>query len=89
MEQNDNPLKAEEMLGPIFQVIAAKEVVWEYVNPHLFEAINGATTNLAFRSTHYLSGQVPYLRRLKCYLTGQNLEPSRSTLTLRCRSGQR
>ena len=59
---NGNTLITEGMFGRIFQVTPEKEVVWEYINPHFFEAPDGTFTNAVFRCTHYLPEQVPHLR---------------------------
>ena len=59
---NGNTLITEGMFGRIFQVTPEKEVVWEFINPHFFEAPDVGITNQVFRSTHYLPEQVPNLR---------------------------
>ncbi len=58
---NGNTLITEGMFGRIFQVTPEKEVVWEYINPHFFEAPDVGITNQVFRCTHYLPEQVPNL----------------------------
>ena len=59
---NGNTLITEGMFGRIFQVTPDKQVAWEYINPHFFEAPDVGITNQVFRSNHYLPEQVPNLR---------------------------
>jgi len=59
---NGNTLITEGAFGRIFQVTPAKEVVWEYINPHFHEGSDGALSNAVFRSTHYLPDEIPALR---------------------------
>ena len=59
---NGNTLITEGMFGRIFQVTPDKQVAWEYINPHFFEAPDVGITNQVFRSNHYLPEQIPNLR---------------------------
>ena len=59
---NGNTLITEGMFGRIFQVTPDKQVVWEYVNPHYFEAEGVGVVNQVFRATHYLPEDIPALR---------------------------
>lgn len=50
---NGNTLVTEGGPGRMFQVTAAKEVVWEYINPHYCADEMSPDTNSVFRAEHY------------------------------------
>ena len=56
---NGNTLVTEGFSGRIFQVTAAGEVVWEYVNPHFHLTPRGDYANRVFRANHYAPGEIP------------------------------
>ena len=58
---NGNTLITEGMFGRMFQVTAAGEVVWEYINPYFYEDVEGQVVNRVFRSTFYAPDAVPNL----------------------------
>jgi hypothetical protein len=59
---NGNTLITEGAFGRMFQVTPAKEVVWEYINPHFHPGTDGTLSNLVFRATHYQKQEIPMLR---------------------------
>ena len=59
---NGNTLITEGMFGRMFQVTAAKEVVWEYINPYWDRGPDGLENNSVFRSTWYMPEEIPQLR---------------------------
>ena len=59
---NGNTIITEGQPGRIFQVTPAGEVVWEYINPHFAANEQGYVVNSVFRSSHYLTEQIPQLR---------------------------
>lgn len=59
---NGNTLICEGLTGRIFEVTAGYEIVWEYVNPHFFEAQVFGTTNAVFRAFRYPPEAFPKLR---------------------------
>lgn len=58
---NGNTLITEGEYGRMFQVTPDNEVVWEYINPHFHEDVEGGsgTWNAVFRATHYMDYEVP------------------------------
>lgn len=56
---NGNTLITEGMYGRIFQVTPDKEVVWEYINPHYREDVEGNLVNRVFRSTFVQDQDLP------------------------------
>ncbi len=58
---NGNTLITEGNPGRLFEVTAAREVVWEYINPYFFEAPIWGLGNSVFRARRYLVAQVPNL----------------------------
>ena len=67
---NGNTLITEGNYGRLFEVTPAKEIVWEYVNPHFAPqqitrdpspAISGEQ-NSVFRSFRYSAEQIPWLK---------------------------
>ncbi len=59
---NGNTLITEGAFGRMFQVTPAKEVVWEYINPHFHPGTDGTLSNLVFRAVHYQKHEIPMLR---------------------------
>lgn len=60
---NGNTLITEGMYGRIFQVTPEGEVVWEYINPHFREDVEGNVVNRVFRSTFCQEQDLPALGR--------------------------
>lgn len=58
---NGNTLVCEGLTGRIFEATRAGEIVWEYVNPHFFEAPVFGTTNAVFRAFRYGAERFPRL----------------------------
>ena len=58
---NGNTLICEGMTGRIFEVTPEREIVWEYVNPHFFEAPVFGVTNAVFRAFRYGPERFPQL----------------------------
>lgn len=59
---NGNTLIDEGADGRLFEVTAAKEIVWEYVNPY-FAVENGSRTNRVYRAQRVPYDWVPQLRK--------------------------
>jgi hypothetical protein len=57
---NGNTMIDEGADGRLFEVTAAKEIVWEYVNPY-FDVENGSKTNRVFRAQRVPYDWVPQL----------------------------
>lgn len=63
---NGNTLICEGNFGRLFEVTAAGETVWEYVNPHFGASGNvpgGAPTNGVFRAFRYSAAEIERARR--------------------------
>jgi Arylsulfotransferase (ASST) len=60
---NGNTLICEGCHGRIFEVTAAGETVWEYVNPYFFEEPGAAgVNNWVFRAFHYSEAEIERAR---------------------------
>lgn len=59
---NGNTLITEGAFGRMFQVTTEGEVVWEYINPHFNERMDGWLLNSVFRANHYMTHKIPALR---------------------------
>ncbi len=68
-QPNGNTVICEGAPGRIFEVTAAGEITWEYINPYFGEAGGGASMNGVFRAHRY-GPDHPALR-------GKDLDPSR------------
>jgi hypothetical protein len=58
---NGNTLVTEGLTGRLFEVTAAGEIVWEYINPHFDEGPVFGTTNMVFRARRYGPESFPRL----------------------------
>jgi hypothetical protein len=58
---NGNTLVCEGVAGRIFEVTPGYEIVWEYINPHFFEAQVFGMTNAVFRARRYAKELFPKL----------------------------
>ena len=58
---NGNTLVCEGQPGRIFEVTPERETVWEYINPHFFEAPLFGSTNAVFRAFRYGPERFPQL----------------------------
>jgi hypothetical protein len=59
---NGNTLICEGLTGRIFEVTPQAEVVWEYVNPHFFDAQVFGMSNGVFRAFRYGRERFPRLK---------------------------
>ncbi len=58
---NGNTLICEGLTGRIFEVTPQREIVWEYINPHFFDAQVFGHSNAVFRAFRYATELFPKL----------------------------
>ena len=59
---NGNTLICEGLPGRIFEVTPQREIVWEYINPHFFQAQVFGQSNAVFRAFRYGPERFPRLK---------------------------
>ena len=60
---NGNTLVCEGQSGRLFEVTTEREIVWEYISPHFFEAPVFGMSNMIFRAFRYGPEHFPGLSR--------------------------